>query len=199
MSGSKITNCEERDALLEQHRYINVEHDDWWDCVYSAFEEDMREVGIDVRRMYFSGFWSQGDGACFEGGFANINTYLDKHHQDQFPMIRKFLEHGGSVYADSSHTGRYYHSNSVTISVEATERFYHVLECPTEFHEQVADQWDVLLDVELTVFEGEVDTQWRTYMDELYRRLEEEYDYLVSDEAVWETIEVNELNIEEAA
>jgi len=193
MSGLKMTNCEEREELLETHRYINVDHDHWWDCVYADFTEDMREVGIDVRRMYFSGFCSQGDGACFEGGFANIKTYLDKHHVDQYPMIRKLLQHDGSVYADSSHTGHYYHSNSVTISVEASERFYHVLECPTEFHEQIADQWDVLLDIELIDFEREVAEQWRTYMDDLYRRLEAEYDYLTSDEAVWETIEANEM------
>jgi len=188
-----MTNCGEREELLETHRYINVDHDNWWDCVYADFTEDMREVGIDVRRMYFSGFCSQGDGACFEGGFANTKTYLDKHHVDQYPMIRKLLEHDGSVYADSSRTGRYYHSNSVTISVESGERFYHVLECPTEFHEQIADQWDALLDNELTDFEREVAEQWRTYMDELYRRLEAEYDYLTSDEAVWETIEANEM------
>jgi hypothetical protein len=35
--------------------------------------------------------------------------------------------------------------------------------------------------------------QWRTYMQDLYRKLEEEYDHLTSDEAVWETIEANEL------
>ena len=37
-------------------------------------------------------------------------------------------------------------------------------------------------------------------MGDLYRKLEAEYDYLVTDEAVWETIEANELDqTEEAA
>jgi len=36
-------------------------------------------------------------------------------------------------------------------------------------------------------------------MQDLYRLLEAEYDYLTGDEAVWETIEANELDQMEAA
>ena len=57
----------QRTSLLEKYRYINVEFDKWWDCVESDFKEDMLLVGIDVDRIFFSGFSSQGDGACFVG------------------------------------------------------------------------------------------------------------------------------------
>ncbi len=52
--------------LIEKHRDINVDHD-WWDCTYDHFMEDMKQVGITVKDMRFSGFWSQGDGASFTG------------------------------------------------------------------------------------------------------------------------------------
>jgi len=165
--------------------------------VYSDFKEDMRKVGIYVRRMYFSGFWSQGDGACFEGEFDNLRTYLDHHHKDQYPMIRKLLEHGGCVYITCTHSGHYYHENCTAFSTECSELFYHLVECPTEFHEQIVDTWDKQLEHEICDFERDVIEQWRTYMRDLYRKLEEEYDYLVSDEAVWETIEANELDEDE--
>lgn len=57
-------------------------HVDWWDAVYEDFERICEILGIrlkttSVRLMgggmgqrlciWFSGFWSQGDGACFEG------------------------------------------------------------------------------------------------------------------------------------
>jgi hypothetical protein len=57
-------------------------HDDWWDAVYEDFERICGILGIrlkttSVRLMggsarqkpciWFSGFWSQGDGAAFEG------------------------------------------------------------------------------------------------------------------------------------
>lgn len=189
-------NSEQREQLLEEHRYINVKFDDWWDFVYSDFKEDMREVGIDVRRMYFTGFWSQGDGACFEGRLDDASKYLDHHHKDQYPMIRKLLEHGGGLYVRCEHRGHYYHENCTEFWVDA-DTLTGMLDQPTEFHEQIAEQWQDQLDRELDDFERDVIEQWRTYMQDLYRKLKEEYDYLVSDEAVWETIEANELDEDE--
>ena len=193
-----MMNSEQRERLLERHRYINVDHDQWYDCVYEDFKQDMREVGIHVARIYFSGFCSQGDGACFEGSFDDLRTYLDHHHKDQYPMIRKLLEREGYVYVTCSHSGHYYHENCTHFSVEQ-ETFYRLVECPTEFHEQIVDQWDKQLEHEIDDFERDVIEQWRSYMQDLYRLLEAEYDHLTSDEAVWETIEANELDQEEEA
>ena len=184
---------EQREQLLETHRYINVEHDEWWDCTYADFKEDMRRVGIDVTRMYFSGFWSQGDGACFEGGFDNVLTYLDHHHKDQYPMIRKLLEHEGGLYVHCDHSGNFYHENCTSFWVDC-DTLTGMVDQPTEFHEQIVENWQQQLEREMDAFEQDVTEQWRTYMGDLYSRLEEEYDYLVSDEAVWETIEANELD-----
>lgn len=191
-----MVNSEQRERLLEKYRYINVEHDSWWECVYADFREDMKAVGINVTRMYFSGFWSQGDGACFEGSLADTVAYLDHHHKDQYPMIRKLVEHGGDVYARCKHSGRSYHQYCTEFSVDS-DTLTGMLDCPTEFHETIAEQWQEALDAEVSEFEKDVIEQWRTYMQDLYRNLEKEYDYLVSDEAVWDTIEANELDEDE--
>lgn len=182
----------QRTALLDKYRYINVEFDNWWDCVEADFTEDMKKIGVHVDKLYFSGFWSQGDGACFVGALSNALTYLDHHHQGQYPMIRKLLEHGGDVRAYSTHRGNYYHAHSVTIIAES-DTFYNVMDQPTEFHTAVVEQWDEALTKEMADFENVISDQWRTYMDDVYRKLEAEYDYLTSDEAVWETLEANEL------
>ena len=181
----------QRTALLEKYRDINVDFD-WWQDVYEQFRTDMDAVGITVARMFFSGFWSQGDGACFIGYLGNALTYLDHHHKDQYPMIRKLLEAGGEVYARCSHRGLYYHENCTEFWVDA-DTLTGMLPQPTEFHERVAEQWQAALDAEVVAFEENVTDQWRTYMRELYRRLEEEYDSRTSDDAVWDTIEANEL------
>lgn len=182
----------QRTALLEKYRCINVDYHDWWDCVESDFVEDMKAVGITVSQLNFSGFWSQGDGACFTGSLRDTKVYLDHHHVDQFPMIRKLLEHGGDVWATSGHTGRYCHHLSTTISVEG-DTFYNMVDQPTAFHVAVIEGWDKLLAVEMDEFEKALVEQWRTYMQDVYRKLEAEYDHLTSDEAVWDTIEANEL------
>lgn len=177
--------------LVEKYRYINVEHSDWYDHVFENFREDMKAVGIDVRHMYFSGFWSQGDGACFTGALDNALIYLDHHHKDEFPMIRKLLEHHGEVYVRCQHKGRYYHENSTEFWVDA-DTLIGMLPQPTEFHRAIADQWQEELEMEMCRFEANVICQWQTYMRDLYRTLEAEYDHLISDEVVWETIQAME-------
>jgi hypothetical protein len=188
----KVTSSQ-RASLIETHRDINVDYD-WWDCTYADFREDMKAVGIDVARMYFSGFWSQGDGACFAGSLSNTLTYLDHHHRDQYPMIRKLLEHGGEVYVHCSHRGHYCHEYCTEFWVDS-DTLTGMLPCPTEFHETIAEQWQDLLDKEISDFEEAVTEQWRTYMRDLYRRLEEEHDHRTSDEAVWDGIVANELDV----
>jgi hypothetical protein len=182
----------QRTTLLEKYRCINVEYGDWFGGVEGDFIEDMKAVGIDVDRIYFSGFWSQGDGACFVGAMGNTLTYLDHHHQGQYPMIRMLLQHGGEVYVECSHTGRYYHENSTSFWVDA-DRFVGIMNQPTEFHTELAHAWQTELEYELEDFEEDITEQWRTYMQQLYRKLEAEYEYRTSDEAVWDTIEANEL------
>lgn len=194
----------QRTSLLEKYRYINVGNgDQWWDCVYSDFTEDMKKVGIHVNRMYFSGFYSQGDGACFTGILDNAVVYLDHHHKDQYPMIRKLLENGGSIYAHCDHKGNYAHENSVEIWIDH-DLLHGVMDMPTEFHEAIVEEWDKLLDAEMTDFDTNLTEQWKTYMRDLYRRLEAEYEYLTDDDAVWDTIVANELdedaeNLDQAA
>lgn len=182
----------QRTALLEKYRYINVEHNNWWDCVESDFVEDMKQVGIQVDKIYFSGFWSQGDGACFVGSLDNALTYLNHHHVDQFPMLRKLIEMGGGVWATSEHRGRYYHSSCVSINAEC-DPFWQCTDPKSELQEAVIQRWDDMVDKEIVDFEAALAEQWRTYMNDLYTKLEEEHDYLTSDDAVWDTLEANEL------
>jgi hypothetical protein len=191
-----MVNLEQREQLLTTHRYINVEYDDWYQSIYEGFKEDMKAVGITVWRMYFTGFCSQGDGACFEGSLEDTLKYLDHHHKDQYPMIRKLLEHEGSVYARCEHRGHYYHQNCTEFWADA-DTLTGMKPQPTEFHEAIVEQWQEQLTDEMDAFEKDITEQWRSYMQDLYFKLVAEYDYLVSDEAVWETIEANELDEDE--
>jgi len=97
-------------ALIEKHRQINVECMDWWECVYENFKERMAKVGIEVDKIYFSGFWSQGDGACFEGTI-NPLRFFRKHFPTEYPTIRLVLRHGGTARVSCKHSGHYYHEN----------------------------------------------------------------------------------------
>ena len=181
--------------LLEKHRDINV-YDGWWDSTEEAFKEKMEAIGIGVERMYFSGFWSQGDGACFEGHLDDVPLFLEKNYKpEDYPMIRKLLDSGGTVKFSVSHSGHYYHENSTRYYIEA-DRLEHVVDMPTDFHQQIVEQWENILDKEIVDFEKQSVEIFKNHMRTLYRKLEDEYDHLTSDEAVKETILANDLQEE---
>jgi hypothetical protein len=179
--------------LIEKYRHFNVDNLEWWDSTYECFRNDMQEVGIEVERMFFSGFWNQGDGACFEGRVDDIKLFLDRNFApSDYPLIRKLVAAGGHVYVECGHTGYYYHENSTAFSIGA-DSFATCLETPTETHEQVINALDFALSTEMMRFEEDAIEIFRNFMRKLYRELEQEYDYLTSDEAVKESIIANDL------
>lgn len=185
------------DSMIEKYRHWNVEHDEWWQCTYEDFKQQMGEQGIYVSDMYFSGFWSQGDGACFEGFIEDMKQYLEKNFKpDDYPMIRKLLDGGGSVKFSVKHSGHYYHENCTQFYIEA-DRLEHVLDAPSDFHVAVLENYDQLLDGEIVDFEKESVEIFKNFMRKFYRDLEQEYDHLTSDEAVKEAIVANELTNDE--
>jgi hypothetical protein len=52
--------------VLEKHRNINVDTDDWCECTTDDWKGKLAEKGFQDAEIRFSGFWSQGDGACFD-------------------------------------------------------------------------------------------------------------------------------------
>ena len=166
-----------KSKILDDHRHWNVGDFEWWDSVYELFTEDMKAIGIEVDKMYFSGFWSQGDGACFEGRYSHaagatraIRDHAPKDNElhriaDVLQTVqrRNFYQ----LHATVTHRDRYYHEYCMAISVER--------DSPT---------WqDMTADAEETVIEALRDlARW------LYRQLEREYDHLASDESIDEAI-----------
>ena len=175
---------------------------DWYDAVYEDFQRIAEILGIRFKtrtvrlygggsrqepRIFFSGFWSQGDGACWEGLYsyrknatAEIRSYapLDAAlHGIADALLAIQRRNFYQLRAEASHRGHYYHEYCMSISVER--------DSPT---------WqDMTADAEEIVIEALRDlARW------LYRQLEREYEYLTSDEAVDETIIANEYTFTEA-
>ena len=186
-----------KSSILDEHRYWNTEHIDWWDSVYERFTEDMAKVGICVEQMYFSGFWSQGDGACFEGRVCDWGLFLKSLGYTNPLFIEHFRQ-----YAEFAvrHRGHYYHENCTSFSME--------FNLPEEFDEedflQVYGYGEELRDAALIAalslpensgdaLKAQFTEAFKDHMRDLYRRLEEEYDHLTSDEAVLESLEANDM------
>ena len=188
--------------LIEKYRDINTDHD-WWDCTEEDLKHDLAEQGFGMSAMYFSGFWSQGDGACFTGHITDWKKFCEKVPQfvQDFPNTAIFLQDEGGNYT-ITHNGHYYHQYSTRHEYEAD------VESQVELLSLVTDaipQDDIEADMRLAIYkaaleEGDVGDWLKDYfrglMHDLYRTLEEEYNYQTSDEGVWETIQANELDSE---
>ncbi len=177
------------------YRERGFDHD-WYEFVFDDFERICAILGIGLRIVpvrlygggtrgkpciYFSGFWSQGDGACFEGDYrhakgadrsirehapkdAELHRIADVLHAIQ---RRNFYQ----LRAGIAHRDRYYHEYCMAISVER--------DSPT---------WqDVTAGAE-----GIVTEAFRDLARWLYRQLEREYEYQTSDECVDEAIAAND-------
>jgi len=191
-----------KEELIDKYRDINTDYD-WWDCTESDLKDDLAEQGFRMSAMFFSGFSSQGDGACFTGHMSDWKKFCEKVPQfvTDFPNTAIFLQDEGGNYT-ITHTGRYYHRYSTSHDYEAD------VESQVELLSLVTDaipQDDIEADMRLAIYkaaleEGDVGDWLKDYfrdmMSDLYDRLEQEYEYQTSDEAVWETIQANELDSE---
>lgn len=184
------------EEVIEKHRAINV-FDGWWDDVYEQFHERMSKVGIHVDDMIFSGFWSQGSGACFSGYVDDIGIFMEAHGlTPDYPMTTKLVcGEGGEVDIRSYFNDhRYCHEYAADINVEVDSFKQWIADAyNSELQEAVVDALDAELENEYEGFKHDCTEIFRDYMRELHKELQNEYEYLTSDEAVIEAIVANDL------
>jgi len=176
---------------IDYFREDNLDYE-WWDCVYEDFETICSIMGVKTayKKIYFSGFSSQGDGACFEGTYSYkrgsvkaIKEFapLDKTLHDIALNLAKLQRK--SFYrleASIKQSGHYYHCYCTNIEVSLNRE------------NESRDYLSVTAEQENGITE-----YLRDLMKWLYKTLENEYNYLQSDEAIKETIEANDYDFTE--
>ena len=190
-----------KEAARAWYREGSLDHD-WFESVYEDFERVCALLGVQLAsrtvRLYgggsrqkpciwFSGFWSQGDGACFEGSYSHakdagrqIRAYAPQDRElhriaDALQAVqrRNFYQ----LCATIAHRGRYYHEYSLTIDVERRSLSG---QGPTNDAEELVA--DAMRDL----------ARW------LYGQLEREYEYQTSDAVVDELIAANDYTFTQA-
>lgn len=196
------------ESFINEHREINVKHE-WWDFVYEDFRRICNILGIELDRdePSFSGFWSQGDGASWTGRYRAQGLDLSvpsgvlptydlapakmREHAPEDEELHRIADElcllariYGTTYAVvRRHDSRYVHSSTMCVS-------------EWEYYDDEIDvnEVDPLV---LDHIEEALLRAFQALADWLYGALEEEYDYLTSDEAVIETLEANEIEEEQ--
>jgi len=176
-----------KERAIEKWNQDGLDYE-WWDAVYEDAKTIGELMGIRVDKIFFSGFWSQGDGACFEGSYeykkGSVKAVLDYAPIDE--DLAKIVK---GLQAEQRR-------NFYKLSAEVKQRGHYMHEFCTEI--DVVDNrdnapWRVSDEVEEAIKD-----LLRDFMRWIYRTLEREHEYLTSAEAVTETIEANDYEFTEA-
>jgi hypothetical protein len=191
--------------------------DDWYDSVYEGAKMDGEERGFAIEDIRFSGFWSQGDGASWTGSVylpfflewvCTQSAYEPLHHRI-VPFIELMKDGWVEQRVDVTRTGFHYvHENTVVpgkIDYEALDGEMYDAEHDDVEAENVLRSEGVLkgasvvgvaqgIDVHNLVSELDdaLKEEVRAYCKEIYKRLNEEYDWLVEDEQIEDACEAND-------
>lgn len=169
-----------KEKAIQWYRGSGLDYE-WWCYVYEDAKTIASLMGIKIDQIYFSGFWSQGDGACFTGKFGpmpgtgkDVKDYAPKDETlhniaDKIYQLQKQYDFG--IMGEVCRNDYYSHSG-------------------TMYLEDVNISGEYL--VEYDVIERKYVEILRTFADWIYKQLENEYNYLTSDEHIVESIQINE-------
>lgn len=184
---------EAKEKAREWWREASCGDNDFYEFIFEDASKMAAFMGIDMNTkavklmgggtrydpsIYFSGFWSQGDGACFEGtwrassmkplkeltGEAPKDKELHRIHRELRAIARKHPE----ASATSKHRGHYSHSGCAEIDADFGEHDYN------------QDDYEAIKQA------------MRDLMDWIYNQLEREYEWQNADAQVDESIRCNE-------
>lgn len=180
---------EAQEKALTANRYQEVLDGGWDEYTLETAIEFGALFGLDIDRIYFSGFSSQGDGACFEGTFKYKEGGLEAikkerlMDEDLHQIVALYEEEqrkcGYGIEGEVKHSGHYSHSGCTFIDYSID----HGDDDDDDEEEDYA--CDYACDIEQPL---------REFMDWIYWQLEREYGYLTSDEYIVKRLE--ELGIE---
>lgn len=175
-----------QDALLDEHRNANVGFDErWWQGVHDQVREEMQEIGVHVNQLYFSGFWSQGDGAAIEGfvdDWFKVLTHLKDPHAEARARLANHEFWDFMVLSK----GHYCHSGTLrtTYNIPEDSNPFDQDEDPLRHHAWRIANPHVPSEQEIETLEKRLLQLFVERSDDAYKRLEQEYDHLTSDEVI---------------
>lgn len=163
--------------------YRNGDDDNFFaECVIDDAKEVAALMGWEIDKVYYSGFSYQGDGACFEGRLRYKKGCVERvaayaPRDEKLQRIAKAWQdlqrrNFYALRASVKHRGHYQHEMCTEFECEDTRSNYGWLQNPEA--------------------EDDIKEIARDFMRWIYKRLEEAYEYSVSDEVVAENIIANE-------
>jgi hypothetical protein len=165
---------------LEHFADINVDGDFWYEYIFDDAKEVGKILGIDIKDIYFSGFSSQGDGACFIGDYEYNKGCVKalKAYAPQDAELHKIAKGLQAIQKTN------FYKLHATIE-KASHHYSHERTVSIRVMNRVGD-W-----VSESI-ENDVAELLRDLMRWIYDTLEKEYEFQTSREQIEGTIEAND-------
>jgi len=160
---------------IELNRDFNVDGD-WFDPIYEGAKENLEKAGFENAKIQFSGFWSQGDGASF---LAEINPMKFSETTNE-KRISKLIDNGNIEnfeIRNNSFATHYVHEKTKYIDYDAS------------FNGNIGETIYKLAD--------KIEGKRLQMCKEIYRNLETYYNELTEDEAIKESLIINDYDFTE--
>lgn len=182
-------------------------HYDWWDIVYEMKIEDGKERGLEIRQINFSGFSSQGDGACWQG-YILLPEFLDWADKQEPPAIDRHLSNLLRAAAENelcensikvSSRGSYSHEMTMLLEYGFSLDYNaHDVELKTGFFAGMTEEdFEALILPHYDEIDKALLEAARDFARDIYKALEDEHDYLTSEDHFREMAEINEWEFNE--
>jgi hypothetical protein len=171
-----------KEKAIEKNRYINVDCD--WSCfLIDDWQDKLEKIGFINSKIYFSGFYSQGDGCCFDGDIdveKLLNHLLNNFDLtiDEKAKLSKLQDDFNITIEKTSFSNLYCHEKTRYINIDD---FY------------VENQDDKIL---INKLENLIENLRLKLCCNIYDDLEKDYEYLTSDDCVYDTLQANEYYFE---
>ena len=191
---------------------------EWWDGVYDIAKEDGAKRGFEIDDIRFSGFWSQGDGASWTG-YVKIGSFLDWYMETypedpfhaQYIVLRELVRDDWIDNKVAVNRRGYHYVHSAMVDVgEANWDFLEDEVNGEDKRTETLKSEGVLKDanvaqlcegIKIAVVMDELSDDIkrcvREFADEIYKMLEDEYEGIVTDEALTEMADANEYRFDE--
>ena len=207
----------ELDAIRQEHirnKYIESIDYEWWEGIYEVAKEEGYELGFVIDKMYFSGFYSQGDGASWVGQI-DVLQWLRSHCNDSIGLeawAQLIKEDFAEKHITVKQSGHYSHENTMSFGYWEnmledscdTEDDIVLLQRDSIFqHYHYRDLLSLIMHDENMPYkstadiEEEIAQSSREYAQDIYKKLEEEWDWHCSEEAMLEHFDYNDTKFDE--
>ena len=151
----------------------------WWDFVFEDAKKCASILGIEIDNIYFSGFWSQGDGACFSGSFSYAKGWK-KTLLDYAPIDAELLRIGKELQAIQK--SFFY---SLSGAIECNDR-YKTTKAVFHWSDNIPEDT-----------EDNINQVFSDFSAWIYKNLRAEYEWLTSEECLTEDARANDWRFDE--